>query len=643
VNICLQSSKGVHRDFEGVIRAAIILAIAFATGGGATSTAQQTLESVPQPALENLERPIQEQLQEERRLLDELLATGQAGDGPLAEAYGKLGQLYFVYDLFEVAKVCFSNASNLDPRDFRWHYYLGVVYRVLGDADRSRASLAAALEVRPNDVPALLRIAKIDLDSNQLESADDEYRRALAVAPNSAAAHEGLGRLAFQKKDFDLAITHLTTALELQPKATSIHHLLGLSYRETGDLEKAKTHLQLNQFGTVTFRDPLVYGLSSLVQGARFHLERASRALEQNNLSAAIAAYREAISIDPDDPLIHYNLSVALERSGSREQAVEHLRTALDLNPNYRDAHFNLGMALAAEGRFSQAAMHFERAYQLDPEDQVSHLEWAVMLYELNRGAAAERELRSILQKIPDDTRAQLYLGAILSNSGRSAEADHHLSSVAEHSDDPEERGQAYLMLGLKAETAGRDGEAIASYRAALALDPNLTEVHARLGGVLARQGQFEAAAHEFEAAVQAAPRDENLRFGVAMAFILAEEYSQARKALDLSLQVIPQSIALKHLLARLLATAPDSSVRNGALALDLALAVYSSQASLDHGETIAMAFAELGRYEEAVERQRDVVNRAQAQKRNFEAHQARQRLALYENGRPCRAPWFNR
>jgi tetratricopeptide (TPR) repeat protein len=607
----------------------------------ASGAAEQKPVPIPQPNLENLEVPIQNQLVEERARLDALVEAGQADDKLLAGAFGFMGQLYFLYELFEVAEPCFLNARRLDPADFRWHYYLGVVYQPLGAPERARESLEEALTLQPDDLPALLRMAQIGLEFNNLEAAEQGFRKALAAEPNSAAAHDGLGRIAYQRKDFDSAIEHLTAALRLQPKATSINHLLGLSYRELGEMEKAREHLKQNRFGFVTFRDPLVYGLATLVQGARYHLERDNRALERHNIPAAIDAYREAISIDPEEPLIRYNLAVALERVGSRQQAIDQFLVALELDPDYRDAHFNLAVALGEEGRVEEAAHHFEKAYRIDPEDRLSHLEWTSTLFELGRMEQAEQELRSLLREDPESARAWLYLSAILSQRGESEEVTENLIRVLELSDRPDEKAQAHALLGVEAERGSQSGKAIGHYRSALELDPELTGIHGRLAGVLARSGKFDESANEFAQAVSEDPLNEGLRFGQAMALLFAEEYPQARTVLEEGLTALPKSLPLKHLLARVLATCPDPAVRDGEQALQSATEVVKSQGSLDQVETLAMALAEMGRFREAADRQRQVVAGFDARNAPAMAGQARRRLKLYEDGSPCRAPWL--
>jgi tetratricopeptide (TPR) repeat protein len=194
-------------------------------------------------------------------------------------------------------------------------------------------------------------------------------------------------------------------------------------------------------------------------------------------------------------------------------------------------------------------------------------------------------------------------------------------------------------MLGIEAERRTQGAEAVGHYRAALELDPEIEGVQARLASALGRTGRFSESAAEFAKAIEQDPTNEGLRFGQAMARLLAEDYPEARGGLEEALTALPESRPLKHLLARVLATCPDPAVRDGEKALQLAQEVMAGQSSLEQAETLAMALAELGRFQEAAARQRQVVAAMEAQA--APAEQARRRLELYENGSPCRAPWL--
>jgi hypothetical protein len=86
------------------------------------------------------------------------------------------------------------------------------------------------------------------------------------------------------------------------------------------------------------------------------------------------------------------------------------------------------------------------------------------------------------------------------------------------------------------------------------------------------------------------------------------------------------------------LAAAPDASVRDGARALDLARSLVERETTIDHVETLAMALAELGRFDDAIHWQERAIERETATGEDSTA--SRRRLELYHAHHAVREPW---
>jgi len=54
-------------------------------------------------------------------------------------------------------------------------------------------------------------------------------------------------------------------------------------------------------------------------------------------LDQAVAAIRKALTADPTEALLHYNLACYLSLAGDKEKSLDHLSQALNLDPDYRN------------------------------------------------------------------------------------------------------------------------------------------------------------------------------------------------------------------------------------------------------------------------------------------------------------------
>lgn len=69
----------------------------------------------------------------------------------------------------------------------------------------------------------------------------------------------------------------------------------------------------------------------------------------------ARAAFEAAVRLDPENGISRYNLGCVFEEQGLIDQAVEHLREAASLMPSHPDVHFNLALAYDKRGEHKLA------------------------------------------------------------------------------------------------------------------------------------------------------------------------------------------------------------------------------------------------------------------------------------------------
>jgi hypothetical protein len=124
------------------------------------------------------------------------------------------------------------------------------------------------------------------------------------------------------------------------------------------------------------------------------------------------------------------------------------------------------------------------------------------------------------------------------------------------------------------------------------------------------------------------------------MALVRLGRYQEARARLERDTKTYSDQPGFPHALARVLAAAPDDRVRDGARAMAIMRELTKAQQTLGTGETMAMVFAELGQFDDAISWQEDVIAAAQEGKRTDILPTLTANLQRYRKRQPCRMPW---
>lgn len=281
----------------------------------------------------------------------------------------------------------------------------------------------------------------------------------------------------------------------------------------------------------------------------------------------------------------------------------------------------------------------YETRLRRDPTDHVSRTGLAVRYLELGQVEAALEELREAIRLAPEFPDAHYNLGAAMLTQGKITEA---IAAYRQAIDLDPDYAEAHNNLGVLLETVGDGPNAIAHYTRAIQIQPHLVDAHYNLANVLLADGEPEkAAAHYREAlASNSAHAESRARLGRALTQLgqRAEAVAEYRRALALNANLGSALVDL----AWLLATAPESALRNTADAMTLARRAMPIVGA-DHPvvlDTLAAAYASDGRFDQAIETARQAAARASVTP-GFEsrAAQIEERVQLYLAHRPYRMP----
>lgn len=309
----------------------------------------------------------------------------------------------------------------------------------------------------------------------------------------------------------------------------------------------------------------------------------------------------------------HFTKAQEFLRQRRPDLAIPELEAAVRAEPDHVDAQGNLGVLLFFQNRFSEAIPHLKAAVERQPNlSKIQGLLGIAEARTLDLDAARE-DLEAAFPAIQDEKfkiQAGLELVGVYTQQGDLAEAVPVISTLQKEAPENTEvmyaayrtyaelQSQAMLSLALTAPDSaqmhemlaheeikrGQTNEAVAEFRKALAINPNLPGAHfdlaellktsqnpavkkeaqreyraalaqnpmdaraeRRLGEIDAGFGNTKQAFEEYSEAVRMQPDDADANLDLAMMLI---QMGQREKALPLLEKVVRQdpTIALAHL-----------------------------------------------------------------------------------------------
>lgn len=118
--------------------------------------------------------------------------------------------------------------------------------------------------------------------------------------------------------------------------------------------------------------DPFVEWLAGQTNASEL-LNAGTTLLDEGRTAQAVACYRRALELKPDDEEACFNLGVAYARLGQLDEAERSYRAALEIFPDYVEARNNLGNVLTRQKRHADAEAEFDRALKIAPDDASAH------------------------------------------------------------------------------------------------------------------------------------------------------------------------------------------------------------------------------------------------------------------------------
>ena len=400
----------------------VLIPILFSSFSFPSDRRLPAIPDLPQAELKKFRPDVREQI---GRAYQRLRTDPEDG-----ETNGRLGMTLHAYQLFQYASVCYQRAVLLEPKSFRWSYYLAVVQAHSGKESEAFASLGSAVGLMPGYLPARLRFGEALLTAGRFEESGEVYEALLEQHPESAFSHYGLGRALEAQGQSGAALESYRRASELSPGFRAARYALGMIYLKLG--QKAKSEEQLSLFrdseqeGPMV-QDPLLASISALVLTGDDHFYRGVRLEKQGRLQEALREYEQALEVDPDLWEAHSNLGLAYMALAKWDLTERHLGTAARIKPDRWESHNNLGIYLRKQNRYQEAADAFRKALEVNPFSADARSNLAEVFAARGRFDEAVRHFHLALENDPHHRLAHWNLGLLLQGQGKNTEAVSHL------------------------------------------------------------------------------------------------------------------------------------------------------------------------------------------------------------------------
>ena len=342
------------------------------------------------------------------------------------------------------------------------------------------------------------------------------------------------------------------------------------------------------------------------------------------------------LAVTANNDVAHNNVGEVRLSNEHVDDAIREFRTALDIRPEFLIARHNLGLALLKKGDFAGATQEFRSVLSRDPQNLKCRLNLAATYLESGRTVEAVMEYEKVLAIRPDLAQVHLDLGIAYLRARRLADAIAQFKIVLQLQP---RYADAEYNLGMAEIQNGNRAEAISHFRNTVALAPNSSAAYHNLAVALLQDGQATEAISHLNRIVALEPANIEARNDLASAFAGTQQWSEAIRAWREILAVNPDNVAAQTGLAWALAAAPEPALRNGAEALVISqhLSQTSERSNPRLLRALAAAYAEVGRFAEAMETAQRGITLATSQNHSDLAALLQDDLKHFQSAQPLR------
>ena len=340
-------------------------------------------------------------------------------------------------------------AVQLNPQDATFHQSLAAAYWEQGKRNESAGELRTAIALDPSNFSSRVSMGFELMHEQKYDEAISLFRSVISQGDNDADAHSGLGWSLFNKDRREEAAEEFQRSISLDPRNASA--VTGLGWV----LYKSDRHPEAGeQFRKALALDPKSalahHGLAAVLDGdgryneaieeykaalaldptAGTHRDLGFALLRIKNWDEAVAEFRMALQVEPDNTIDDRGLAMALYELNQFKEASEVFQKVLPSSPNNLMVQLDAAISFAKIGDHARALDALRRAAILDPAEYTIQSLLCSQLFAARRYGDAVKECRKAATSAPDDPGPHWILGYALQEIGEHTESTRELEKA---------------------------------------------------------------------------------------------------------------------------------------------------------------------------------------------------------------------
>lgn len=225
---------------------------------------------------------------------------------------------------------------------------LGSIDLLAQDFAAARNSYDSALESDPDNVPALLNLARIAVATSEADVATEHLQRVLEIDPAELTARAGLAQLAAERGDLPAAHALLSEGVESSLLSQMQGELFAAESRYPESYGAFSRAFQLEPSGQLALK---IYAVAT-----------------KAGISQPAAALRAWVEYHPDDVSANFVLGLIAQSQGDSADAVARYEAVLATDPKHFGALNNLA-GLYSQSNLERAVEYATRAHAVQPQN----------------------------------------------------------------------------------------------------------------------------------------------------------------------------------------------------------------------------------------------------------------------------------